>query len=118
MFLSLYLYYFIRPTGAADILDLLVVLFPLMVGAWVGMTRVIDNYHNPSDVLAGVLFLLQRTLLPRVNRHMCWASTDTRHSLRTPHNSAFPVYLRFVPLSLRWLGCALWPTVLVHTMHS
>lgn len=58
MFLSLYLFYFIRPSGAADALDLLLVLFPLMVAGWVGMTRVIDNYHNPSDVLAGTFLYL------------------------------------------------------------
>ena len=53
VFLSLYLYYFIRPGGAADSVDLLMVMLPTMVAGWVGMTRVIDNRHNPSDVLAG-----------------------------------------------------------------
>jgi membrane-associated phospholipid phosphatase len=54
MFLSLYLFYFIRPSGAVNVIDILLVLLPVMVASWVGMTRVIDNYHNPSDVLAGV----------------------------------------------------------------
>lgn len=55
MFLSLYLYHFIRPSGATDSLDIFVAIIPLMVAAWVGMTRIIDNKHNASDVVAGGL---------------------------------------------------------------
>lgn len=55
MFLSLYLYHFIRPSGATDSLDIFVAILPLMVAAWVGMTRIIDNKHNASDVVAGAV---------------------------------------------------------------
>jgi membrane-associated phospholipid phosphatase len=54
VYLSLYLFYFMRLGGGAeDLLDLLVVLFPTAVACWVGMTRIIDNYHHPSDVVGG-----------------------------------------------------------------
>jgi membrane-associated phospholipid phosphatase len=56
VFLTLYFYYFTKPAGVLlTAVDLVVVFFPTLLAAWVGMTRVIDNYHNPSDVLAGGL---------------------------------------------------------------
>ena len=55
-FLSLYLYHFLRPAGSPDAAWALVIAaLPSIFGAWVGATRVIDYYHNASDVLAGGL---------------------------------------------------------------
>lgn len=55
-FLSLYLYHFLRPCGYPDAAWALVLTaLPSIFGAWVGATRVIDYYHNASDVLAGGL---------------------------------------------------------------
>lgn len=53
-FLSLYFYRFLcaagRPTNGWA---LVATLLPSTFAAWVGATRVIDYYHNASDVLAG-----------------------------------------------------------------
>lgn len=54
-FLSLYFFYFWKVGGVFTALDLVVVLTPVTFAAWVGCTRVIDYYHNASDVVAGGL---------------------------------------------------------------
>ena len=55
-FLTLYLYHFLRPAGYPDTAWALVcTTLPTIFGAWVGATRVIDYYHNASDVVAGGL---------------------------------------------------------------
>jgi hypothetical protein len=55
-FISMYLYHFLRPTGYPDSAwALLAVVLPSVFAAWVAASRVIDYYHNPSDVVAGAL---------------------------------------------------------------
>lgn len=54
-FLSLYIFHFWKIGGVDSALDMVVVLTPVTFAAWVGATRVIDYYHNASDVVAGGL---------------------------------------------------------------
>lgn len=52
-FLSLYLYHFWKVGGIDSAVDMVLVLVPVTFASWVGATRVIDYYHNASDVVAG-----------------------------------------------------------------
>jgi membrane-associated phospholipid phosphatase len=54
-FLSLYIFYFWRNNGVERQSDLLLVLAPITFAFWVGATRVVDYYHNATDVLAGAI---------------------------------------------------------------
>lgn len=55
-FLSLYLATFLCPGGRPEsAVALVTTITPSIFAAWVGATRVIDYYHNASDVVAGGL---------------------------------------------------------------
>eukprot|EP00892_Ulva_mutabilis_P003318 jgi/Ulvmu1/1358/UM011_0086.1 len=54
-FLSLYIFHFWKLGGIDNAVDMILVLLPVSFAAWVGATRVIDYYHNASDVVAGGL---------------------------------------------------------------
>jgi diacylglycerol diphosphate phosphatase / phosphatidate phosphatase len=56
-FLALYLTCFMRAHSPRPIsfVFLIPILMPLVLAAWISSTRIIDNHHNASDVIAGAL---------------------------------------------------------------
>jgi membrane-associated phospholipid phosphatase len=62
--LTLYLYYFLSPLSRPSSgWALVVTIAPSLFAAWVGASRVIDYYHNASDVLAGAFIGISIALL-------------------------------------------------------